>query len=754
MELRIYFRHLQRVDSNGIPQIYTTRNNSISPLDIVLVNGTVPQTVWKDMTDHVSGLDKLRFTWTSDRGNEDDPALNGAYQQTKGASGSIVVEGEAYQFIKDWCEDHVAARLNEVEVRVEDTDCGIFSGWTIGSRDLESCDDGGCSYSVSLRQRQDPYHCIQKTVISDNWQGWFQEHPTDGKLHPRFNYCNEIRPNGILIVTWYLLGFISAIVVTVLLSIIISTGNIGGILTWVFKKLNIKVPKILKQLSVPGTDDLNAIKKQLRVMYIEAAGCGRVHPAPLIRDYIENVCKKCGVKVDEYTAPIFFSRTLRSPKGPFLEASSGVKTGDNPHYNACFLTAPVHKGVRLYSGVGNLSDPDIKEDTTTHYITGSSPIMALSDLLHQLKTLYNAEWRIKYVKGEPYLYFWRKDWFHDTDALYDLSIGADDRDKLLEGVCYEWSEVTYPAYTQGLYASDAIDVSGDEARDQMGGVLNFGEEDNKLLEGELKKQTPYFGATRFRLDGSGTDYLYDAMQQLVNSQILQPNTEPQLRYVNNWIRDHVNYGLLLKDDTCSLPKVLIWDEHSGRTHAKCVKDKVPMSTSLHSGPLPEVNERYNTDKVAWADRHKPKVHVKGNAISFSKPSNGVYDVLSITGHFTTAEARLVNYPMYFEPYYKDTLWDWYHWIDDPRVAPRAGKNWSAKIELCCEDLKRLRLVKDEAYLDDGTIPLAKREADDPAVGDTVKLPLKHYPNGIISEIEVVYDHTEKYGKHIQLKGTV
>lgn len=755
MELRIYFRHLQRYDSNGNQQIYTTRNNSVSPLDIILTNGRVPVYEWQDMTDHVSGLDKLRFTWTSDRDDDGTPALNGAYQQKKGASGSIVVEGAAYEFLKEWCEDHVAARLNEVEVRVEDTSCGLYSGWTVGSRDLDSCEDGNCTYSLSLRQREDPYHCVQNTIISDNWQGWFDERYPQGWIrHPRFIYCNEQRPNGILIVVWYLLGFLVSIVVPMMASVILVTGNIGGVFTWIFKKLGIKPPKAL-QLALPvSSQQLAATVDQLKAMYIEAAGCGRVHPAPLIRDYIQNVCDKCGVKVDEYTAPIFFSQTLRSPKGDFIEASSGKKEGGNPHYNACYLNAPAKKGVRLFSGIGNIFDASLQEDTSTSYLEGNKPILALSDFLHQLKTLYNAEWRIRYVKGEPYLYFWRKDWFYDTEYVYDFSLGADDRDKLLEGVCFEWNEISYPAYTSGLYASDAIDVCGNEARSQMGGVLNFGDEDNKLLEGELRKESEYFGATRFRLDGANTDYLYDAMQQLVNSNFFQITLAPQLKTINRWVRDNLNYCLLLKDDTCMLPKVLLWDEGTGKHKARCIKDKVPMSTALHSGPVPEINQRYNTNSEPWNQRYEPKTHVKGNKISFAQARAGVYEVLDYVGRFTSAEARLVNYPMYFEPYYKDTLWDWFHWIDDPRVSPQAGKNWSAKIELCCDDLNKLRLVKSQNYLDDTNIPLAKREIDDPAVGETVKLPLKHFPNGIISEIEVVYDTTDKYGKHIQLKGTV
>lgn len=760
MELKIFFRQRQHYNAQQQPVLYKARQaNATSPYDLELVTGTVARGTWKEMTHAVAGLEKLRLTWTNERDDEGAPALNGAFQETKSVSGMLTVSGDAYQFLKEWCEDHVAARLNEVEVRLQDSSCGEYWGWTVGSQDIEHCENGECLYTVYLKQREDPFHCIQKTVISDNWQGWFQEKPANGKRHPRFNYCNEIRPNGTLIVTWYLLGFLAAVVLTTLGSIVIMTGNIGGIFTWLFGKLKglgIKVPNWVKAFAPPGSDDFEKMKQQLRVMYLEAAGCGRVHPAPLIRDYISNVCDRCGVKVDEYTAPIFFSKVLKSPSGDFIETSSGRKSGDNPHYYACYFNAPAKKGIRLFSGVGNVLDPKIVEDTTTFYIDGNSPLIALSDFLHHLKTLYNAEWRIKYVKGEPYLYFWRKDWFYNTTPIYDFSIGAAGRDKILEGVCFEWDEVSYPASMIGLYAQDAIDSCGNEARTQMGGNINFGDaENNKLLSGVLNKETPYFGATRFRLDGANTDYLYDAMQQLLNSQFLQSATDPQMRYVNDWIRDHVNYGLLLKDDTSTLPKVLIWDPNTGYQNAKCIMNKVPMSTALKGvRTLPKPNLRYNTGNIQWKDRYPPKTHVKGNAISFAKPSDGIYDVLSYVGKFTSTEARLVNYPMYFEPFYEDTMWDWFHWIDDPRSNPRVGKTWTVKIDLCCDDLKKLKVIKPFDYISNPTIPQIQKETQDNAIGDVVKLPLKQQRNGLISEIEVVYDPTDTLGRHIKLKGTV
>lgn len=742
MQLRIYFRHLQYRDATGQAKIYRVRAGMPAiPQNLELVNGNVPQPKWIDMTDHVEGLEQLKLTWTQQRNEEGEPALNGAYQLKRAASGAITISGTAYEFVKDWCEDQLAAALNAVDVKIEDTSCDItYTGWSIHSTDIQSCEDENCTYEVTLKQKEDPYHCIQQTLISDNHQGWFQPRPTDNKLHPRFTYCNEIRPNGMLIVIWYLLSIMASIVMSTLLIVVILTGNIGALIRKILKLVGVrKMPKWLQLLIPPGSDTIKSVKEKLKVMFLEAAGCGREHPAPLIRDYIQNACDKCGVKVDDITCPIFFSPSLKSPSGDFLDASSGIKRGTNPHYNACYLYAPYEKGIRRYSGIDFLLG-DADENTTTHYQYNNRPVKALSDFLNELKDIYNADWYIKYVNGDPHLYFWRKDWFYRQPAVYDFRKDKPDRNKILQGICFEWNEVKYPSYATGLYAQDAQDMAGNEAVSQMGGVAGFAleEANNKLFEGALNKETQHFGATKFRLDGAGTDYLYDAMQQLVNSQVLNVQMVPQMRTINNWLREYANYGLLLKDDTCSLPKILIWDGAS-RLHARAIRDKVPMSTDLHTGPVPIPNTRYNVNHEAWSTIHEVHTHVKGNKISFANPSDGVYDILELFGSFTKAEARLVNYPMYFDPKFEDTLWDWYHWIDDPRANPKINKNWSVKITQCCSDIKKLGLTED---------------AISARLGETVKLPLKNYENGIITEIEMSYQPTDVNGQYIQLKGTV
>lgn len=521
MELRIYFRHLQLYDVSGNAIVYgVPSGKAVNPLNLERQFGTVPQTNWLDVTTDVSGLDKLKMTWTIDRGSEGEPAVNGAFQQKRAASGMLTIEGAAYKFVKEWCDEHVAAPLNAVDVKIVDSSCGEYAQWSIYSTQLQHCSDDGCYYELTLKQTEDPYHCIQKTVISDNWQGLFQKRPSNGKKHPWFSYCNEIRPNATLIVIWYILGFVSAVILTVLLSIVLLTGNIGGIFTWIFKqlgKLGINIPSWVKNLLPPGTDDIKTLKENLRLIYIEAAGCGREHPAPLIRDYIKNVCDKCKVKVDDTTCPIFFSSVLKSPNGNFIEASSGTKSGFNPHFNACLLHAPVERGIRRFSGIGDPSQSNLQENKVDFYIEANAPQIALSDFLNQLKDVYNAVWRIRYVNGEPYLYFWRKDWFHQTTPLYDFRDNATDALKIIQGVCFEWNEIQYPAYAKGLYSLDALDSCGNEAATQMGGYVQFGNKDtNKLFTGELDKTSNHFGATKFRLDGASTDYLYDAMQQLMN----------------------------------------------------------------------------------------------------------------------------------------------------------------------------------------------------------------------------------------------
>lgn len=736
MALRIYLRHKQMFNIAGTPIIYTGDN----PATVIATAGSVPVTEWQDMTPYVANIDKLRFTFTTDRDIQGAVVTQGSFQQKKTASNTLYFETEAYQFIKDWLVDHVAAPLNAVEVKVEDPGCGEYTDFVIRAKQLSWCEGEICEYSATLQQPDEQLDCIKRTMIADNWQGWFQKQPAGGKKHPRFSYCKELRPNGQLVFQWYIATTTIAANMLMLVITIIAINPILWILGLIEDVLN-SIPGVDVDWNIPDPIDPSDIFKGLAHMYLESAGCGREHPAPLIRDYIQNVCSKCGIKVDGISAPIFFA-----PELTIDTSSRGIIHAKNPHYNACYLTPSAKRGIRRFK---NLMMPTGPTDANPNefYIPENAPLETLDMFLDRLKALYNAEWRVR----DGVLYFWRKDWyFQNTNPyLYDFTLGSEDRKKILSGICYEWNDVKYPAYCTGIYAPDPIDTCGNEAMGRMNGTVSFGNVDtNPNFQGEMNK-TAQFGATKFRLDGASTDYLYDAMQVTMGGMIFAmafsiPGTwQLIMGQVAQQAHDYVDWGLLMKDEISALPKVIIWEPGSGYTNAKAVRDKRAYVYVAGPEPYPEINWNYPEDDGTFklfSDKHECEYQVKGHTLTMGLEQAGYYYVKDYVGvELAKRKAMAVNWPMYFEPHYQDTLWDWFHWIDDPRKNPRLHQNWSVKIALCCEDLDKLKVLGDAHAI---------------SLLEKIKLPTPYYQDGIIKEISVAYDPEAKEGRYIEIKGIV
>jgi len=727
MAIRIYFRHLQMFNVTGAPIIYT----GASPVTVVATAGTVPQTEWIDVTNDVSDEEALRLTWTLNKLNNGNDSIAGELAPQRGVTSNIQVEGNAYHFVSAWCKDHVAAPLNAIDVKIEDTDCGEYIGYQIKSSQLAWCEDGLCAFDLSIKQQDEAMNCMKRTLIADNWQGWFKN--TGGKVHPRFSYCNEQRPNGVLIMLWYITSLV-AIVFTVILLPLILIINIILILLAIIVAVIDSIPGIDLGIDIPDPIGPGDLLKNLIMFYVESAGCGREHPAPLIRDYISNVCMKCGIEVDAVTAPIFFAPTIT------IETSSrGVVTERNPHYMACYLNADTTKGIRRFRGFNIFVSP--VPNNTDFYREDNAPVLALDMFLNNIKGIYNAEWRLKGNK----LYFWRKDWYKTEGAyLYDFTGESADRNKILEGICFSWNEVKYPAACEGIYNDDPLDSCGNEAKAHMNDVISFGlTDDNPNYEGILDKKQD-FGATKFRLDGVSTDYVYDAMQIVLKFEFLSLWIFVLMQKVHYWMRDYANHGLLLRDDLLILPKILIWDGKD-YMNAKAVKThRAHPNVDGYTSPVPNPFYPFYEGDVAvvkpWHEVHEPQTEVLGDGVSLGSVPEGYYTVQDYLGiNIAEQPALLVNYPMYFEPHFQGTLWDWFHWVDDPKRNPRMNMSWSVKLELCCEDLKLLNVLGD---------------ASDAELNARVKLPVAYYPEGIIDEIEVVYDPTEDTGRYINLKGTL
>jgi len=734
MKLKIFIRRQQLQNIYGANVVYAGAN----PQSLSAVPGNVPFNDWVDVTKDVTNLDKLNITWTQniDSGGNDTP---GAFQSKKAVSNSMAFEDGAYQFIKKWLIDDVAAPLNRIEVQILDDTCGYYTSFSIKNTDIRWCEAGTdvCVFNITIKQKDPNWSCIEKTLVTDNWQGWFQQTPANGKQHPRFSYCVEMRPNGMLIVMWYIIRLCADI------AYMIWFGTVGLI---VVINAIIWIINIINDIIGSGTTgylSTQSPEQFFENLYLESAGCGREHPAPLIRDYISNVCQKCGVTVTPESVPFFFAPKMD------IDSSDGFKSQvDNPYYNACYFNPQLKRGIRrirnnnLYTG-SNFN-------TTDFYIPENAPILTLDLFLNKIKPVFNAEWTIITDSGVPTLFFQRKDFFVNKEPLYDFSETGADRGKLLTGICFEWDDVQLPAYCIGVYGQDAMDTCGNEAgtangQGQMNGLVNFGQTDsNPNYQGILDK-TSLFGASKFRLDGASTDYIFDAIQELSNGQMLNPSTIPQMRNLAKVIQKYADYALLLKDEICQLPKILIWDGVD-YLNAKCIRTTVPMNTFLTpTDPIPVSNPKYpflTTSLTlvtrSWAEAYPPETYVLGEAWTPGSAHAGYYAAEDYFGSTTYhAAARLVNYPMYFQPEYLGTLWDYFHWIDDPRYNPGMNMSWKAYIDLCCDDLDKLGLIGD------GTA--AKNL-------NSILLPFPYYPKGIIKQIGVSYDSSNVLGKYIEITG--
>jgi hypothetical protein len=740
--LRIRIKQQQQFNSQQ-QQVHYAGNN---PQDLKAFTSPLPANrQWRgyngfiDVTPDVGDLQKLSLTWTQDR-DVNGATTPGATNMKRSASGTLVFEGEAYELLKQWLIDDVSAPLNAVEVELHDTGCDVyFRNYTIRAKDLRYCEGSYCMFEANLQQKDEVLNCIKSTLITDNHQGWFplDGKPTTGMQHPRFSYCNEIRPNASLLTTWTLGAMNFGLTNTLLIPISIALNGVFAVINVIIGVISAIINAIASLFGGSGVGPVNwqtipyidpeDIRATQTESFIESAGCGREHPAPLIRTYIENVCKKCSVQVDAGSAPIFFNPAQAVPF-----TSSGNMPVGNPHYNACYFYAPVKRGIRRANLRSPFRVPDFNNDE--FWIADNSPLHTLDTFLDELKTIYNAEWRVV----NNILYFQRKDYFQNDTPVYNFGKDAPDRDKLLEGICYEWNEQKYPSYTRGLYTTDDSDKCGNEARAFMNDMISHGNvDDNPNYQGKLDKEMQ-FGATRFRLDGITPDYIVDAAQAAEVAVTFLTTAMNLIKDVMDRISEVADYALLLNEETASLPKILLWDGQS-YLNARCMRQYSASGlTPPYAAPPINHGGKYNSPAIPWWGRNAFNTYTRGSGGVLGSFPVGYYTVRNIfSGLLYQKPALLVNYHMYFKAGYEGTMWDLFHFIDDPEANPTMNQNWSLKMPLCCEDIEKLGVKNDAANI---------------VLGQKLQLPAQYYDIGKIKEITLSYDPTHELGAYIELKG--
>lgn len=224
------------------------------------VSGTVKEPTWKEFTGDIENLDDFKATWQASTGDSDTTTGNSfGSNYSKGVSLELRFTGKAFDFIYDWLMKEPCQALNAIEVRITDLDC--MKPFRVFEIKLDNTTyspiDEPCIVAMRLREKDDVIHSFQKTILEDDWQGWFNRDGNSTKDHPTFLYVVEKKPKFIL-------------------SILAALAYVVGILS--------------VGLLIGLDDGKRWIRKLLGICYF----C----PAPLIRTYIENICQKYGYTHD------------------------------------------------------------------------------------------------------------------------------------------------------------------------------------------------------------------------------------------------------------------------------------------------------------------------------------------------------------------------------------------------------------------------------------------------------------------------
>jgi len=410
-----------------------------------------------------------------------------------------------------------------INVEIWDDCCNspIYQNLIIRGDMVDYCQND-CFVKARLT-REDPdeliYRCLNKYEISSNRNGYFNTPPSGQPKFPLVVYCNELRPNwlmAVLLEIAFILLFIGTAIWPALALIfgIITLFLLGicGALRGIELAVNL-IPGVNIDVTPPACDQLfqdpgflfkeyDDLLDKLAQAFI---GCGRKHPTPLYRQYVENACQICGINQ-------FNSSILNDP--------------NSEYYNALYFFAPADAGDRQAVG----------------YISENRPTATMSAWLDTISKDFNARWWID--NGQ--LYFERKDYLLNQPSIYDAVVNQETGD-IIDGICFSYNDGKLFASIKVEATMDALDDVGNEDRNRYTVYFDYGSNPN--WESANQKQLSYAPA-RFRNDGIEPDI------------ITIYSNRPLANFIFQGYLTSFSNALLMAKGTASSPKMLIWDGQS------------------------------------------------------------------------------------------------------------------------------------------------------------------------------------------------
>ena len=255
-----------------------------------------------------------------------------------------------------------------------------------------------------------------------------------------------------------------------------------------------------------------AFKKQIDD-YIH--GCGDFNLTVLLKDIIEYHCDACGLK--------FQSSILQSGQ----------------YKNSTLFSLIMESGRKSFNG-----GQDVKAD----FFSNNQPALTVVQLLDKIIKLFNAEWRV----DNGILYLERRDYFiKNRQVLFNLTDYIS-KGKVSE-ICINHIKQSNKNFARYEYQQDSLDREGNRMLSKFNTIYDLNPERLETRKGE-RTNIVDFGAVRFMFDQH--TYIKKGFQ-------LQ---------LDNFRKSKGFDGLiLLTNDSCSFPKILLLEDDFDPENAKVIK---------------------------------------------------------------------------------------------------------------------------------------------------------------------------------------